>query len=591
MLKKYILLLKNPKILLPFLPIIFLLFFLFSFTYQSDLSFNQDLGMHLTLGRIIWQTHKIPETNLFSYTYPNFSLINHHWFFQLLLYLGSITIGIEGMLILKIIILLFSLFLILYMAKEKRFLLVLPISYIFLHLFRDRVDLRPEIFSYLFTAMTIFILDRYDRFNSKFIYTLPFITLIWVNTHIFFPVGIFMETIFLGDFIFRKIIKRDEKYLNEKIKTLFIIFLSSIVATLFNPNFINGALYPFTFFKNYGVIIVENQSILVRANFDTKNHDYLFFYISLLIIFTSFFVGLIKEKISFKNLGLILLGLGLACQSLKGLPFLTLIALIPIVETLGFIKNNTALKVLNILVMGLILFESYFYLSGNYYMLTYKPNTASLEAVADEKAGIDFVIKNNIPQPIFNTFGTGGYLLYRTYPKYKVFVDERPEAYPASFFKDTYFPMQKDYSVFKKEEKKYGFKSIIFNITSQGSEATNFLNSLNHDPQWKTVFLDEYLIIWVRKDMLDSLLLPSIDLSKVNPSEYNYSSVDAYTNLSTLMFNLGYFQKAKIFDEKALSIGPDNPVANYVMANILLRTGDPNNLVGNYLSKSNGVFW
>ncbi|HEX7042381.1 MAG TPA: hypothetical protein VF189_03965, partial [Patescibacteria group bacterium] len=77
MLAKYTRLLKNHKFFFSVLPILFLLFFLFSFAYQSDLSFNQDLGMHLTLGRIIWQTHKIPETNLFSYTYPNFSLINH----------------------------------------------------------------------------------------------------------------------------------------------------------------------------------------------------------------------------------------------------------------------------------------------------------------------------------------------------------------------------------------------------------------------------------------------------------------------------------------------------------------------------------
>ena len=42
---------------------------------------------NLKLGKIIWETKTIPNTNLFSYTNPNFPFINHHWLSENIFYL------------------------------------------------------------------------------------------------------------------------------------------------------------------------------------------------------------------------------------------------------------------------------------------------------------------------------------------------------------------------------------------------------------------------------------------------------------------------------------------------------------------------
>ncbi len=181
------------------------------------------------------------------------------------------------MLIIKIIILLISLLILLYITKNKKSVLLLPVAFVFLHLMRDRVDLRPEIFSYLFTAITYSILERFNRLNSKLIYLLPLVTLLWVNTHIFFPVGLFIQAIFAIDLIIKKFIKKiNTDDMNKKLRILLIVFLSSIIATLFNPNFIKGALYPFTVFSNYGVSIVENEPIFVQAGRSKNSRLYIF---------------------------------------------------------------------------------------------------------------------------------------------------------------------------------------------------------------------------------------------------------------------------------------------------------------------------
>jgi len=91
--------------------IVFLLFFVFSFLFRSDLSFDQDLGRHIGLGEIIFKNYQVPKVNLFSYTNPDFPFINTHWLFEVLAYLGSISIGVQAMIILKVFIFLFSVWL------------------------------------------------------------------------------------------------------------------------------------------------------------------------------------------------------------------------------------------------------------------------------------------------------------------------------------------------------------------------------------------------------------------------------------------------------------------------------------------------
>ena len=148
---------------------IFLLFFVFSFLFRTDHSFDQDLGRHLKLGEIIWQTKSVPLTNLFSYTYPDFPFINNHWLFEVLVYLGQQTIGLQAILVLKILTVLLAVWLVLETIPKKQYLL-LPVAFIFLHTLRERPELRPEILSFLFTGLTVYILERFEKTKSIFFY-------------------------------------------------------------------------------------------------------------------------------------------------------------------------------------------------------------------------------------------------------------------------------------------------------------------------------------------------------------------------------------------------------------------------------------
>src|SRR3989344_2837811 len=180
-----------------------LILFVFSFLFRTDTSFNQDLGRHIRLGEIIVQTKSVPNTNLFSYTNPNSPFINTHWLFGVIAYFFNQTIGIYWLLILKVLIILLSVWLIIKTIPKQNQALLLPIGFIFLHVLRERLELRPEIFSFLFTALTLYILENFlnqtshDRRKFETIFLLPLIQLIWINTHIYFFVGLMLQVIFI----------------------------------------------------------------------------------------------------------------------------------------------------------------------------------------------------------------------------------------------------------------------------------------------------------------------------------------------------------------------------------------------------------
>jgi hypothetical protein len=121
--------------------------------------------------------------------------------------------------------------------------------------------------------------------------------------------------------------------------------------------------------------------------------------------------------------------------------------------------------------------------------------------------GVDFFERNNLKGPIFNNFDIGSYLEYRLYPKQKMFVDGRPEAFPEAFFQNTYIPMQTSPEIFERIDKQYHFQTIFFSHTDQTPWAQTFVESIVKNPQWKLVYLDPEVMILVKDDPTNAQMI------------------------------------------------------------------------------------
>lgn len=535
-----------------------LLFFVFSLLFKTDHSFDQDLGRHLKLGEIIWQTKNVPLTNLFSYTYPDFPFINSHWLFEVLVYLGQQTLGLQTVLVLKIISILLTVWLVLKNVPKNQYLL-LPIGFIFLHVLRERTELRPEIFSFLLTALTIYILEKYDKTKSRLIYLLPIVQLIWVNAHIYFIVGLILQGIFLVHFTYAYLRLHPK---GVKLKLLIIIFLLSVVASLLNPSTIKGFLNPLLYGTNYGYTIVENQTIFLLENIGFRDPNFLFAKIAAIIILLSIATAVFKKRLEVKNLGLASVGLVLALMNVRSLPYLALISLSPVLQNFGIPKSKLWAKLLIMLTVPILLYESFLYLNGDYYKYTDSGTEPKLIFKESAKNALDFVLKNDLPQPIFNNFDIGSYITYKGWPKYRIFVDGRPGEYPKEFFQNVYIPMQSSTQKFAEINKQHGFKTIIFSHTDQTPWGKAFLSSVLKDTNWKTVYIDDFMIVLVNDLGTQGETLEAIDLSMLNGSDYKFTNHRSYLNLGIFLLNSGYKKSAETFIAKSLQAFPQSPLGN-----------------------------
>lgn len=347
-------------------------------------------------------------------------------------------------------------------------------------------------------------------------------------------------------------------------------------------------------FQNYGVVITENQTIFALQKTGFVNPDFLFYYLSILIIISVFYAGILKRSITLKNTILVIMGAILATINIRSFPYLFILALPYTLLLIQYNKHDAWSKSLILLTFILLIGESIMYLNGKYYELTYKPYAPKLEFTQDAKPAMDFVIKNNLPDPIFNNFDIGSYILYRGYPEYKIFIDGRPEAYPASFITNTYLPMHEDYNKFLEINKKHQFKTIIFSITDQNPRTINFFNELLRDKKWKLVYLDYYMIVFVDTETQKNRNLSVIDLETINTENYQYNTCASYTNLSTFFANMHYYDQAIKINKKALAINSYNPGANKIMAYILLigKKNKNETMIKEYVSRSkSSVFW
>lgn len=440
--------------------------FFFAIYFHNIIEFDQDLGRHLLTGQIIWQTHQVPKTNLFSYTYPNYPFINSHWLSEVIFYL----IGVSKLLYFKTAILVTTMTLTVFTAyRVSKNLAATALSFvIFAPVLLERTEIRPEIFSYLFISIFMYIL----LLKPKLIWLLPLLQIFWVNMHIYFILGPILALIFLR---FKPI--------------TFLVFL----ATLFNPNVISGAIYPLTVFNNYGYSIVENQNIFFLQSI-LNNPNILYFEIAAVLFLISFLLN-------WKNLSLPIilntLFIILPVWHIRSFPLFFLLEL-PI-----FALNLSSIKFLSpSFVFGLILltlFAASKFIDNGYYEQIGSSKKFGNKISAFYEKAADFILANNLSGPIFNDFDLGSYLDYRLYPAQKVFVDGRPEAYPASFFQKLYIPMQESLENFVAVDKIYNFNLIIFSRTDITPWGRAFLNFIPQNKKYKMVYLDDFTVIFVNQ--------------------------------------------------------------------------------------------
>lgn len=509
------------------------LLILLTIIFSQKIEFTaSDLGRHLENGKIVWHNGQVLFKNFYSYTEPDNPFINHHWFSGVIYYLVYFLGGFKLLSFLNILVIIAAFSLAFKLAREKAgFYLPAILSLPVIFLLSERIEVRPEIFSYFLIILTWFILERASaKRNYRLLWWLVPLFVFWVNIHIYFFIGLALVgfkmlaefiTNFLatssGDFSSR--LKATWPALFPWFRVLAFVF----IACLFNPNFIHGLLYPFNIFQNYGYEIAENKSVFYIGHLMLNYNIFLFkaLFVLLVLSFSASFFFFKKINYFELLLGIFFSFLGLI--AIRNISLFGLAALILISSNLNWLisfwKNNLLSSYHEIislfkpylagLVLSVIIFGIFYLWLDARKMNNFIRNSLGWGLNRGSSDSIKFFQDNKLSGPIFNNYDIGSALIFWLYPSEKVFVDNRPEAYSKDFFNNIYRPMQLDYAKWQEYNDKYQFKTIYFSHTDFTPWAQTFLGK-TLDSNWGLVYFDRSTVILLNKKKYDSETLTKL---------------------------------------------------------------------------------
>lgn len=472
-----------------------------------------DLGRHIKNGEVIlnapWsETMAVLHTNFYSYTENNFEFVNHHWFSGVVFYLIFNIFGFSGLSVFYIFLITLAFYLLFEIAKNEIGIEIASIlAVLTLPIISQRTEIRPEAFTYFFIALFFYILYR-----QRILYVLPVLMLIWINLHVGFIFGFLL----IGAFWLDEVIKYFKNKENKKLIQITIISFVSVIAALINPFFIKGLLYPLNIFRNYGYMIVENQSILFLHDLGFSagmNFGLIVFLYAISAFSFAFLFYKFRNKILSQfpfHYFLILLSAGaLSFLSLRNFPLFALLFLPITAYSIKFILPENKKDLIVISTIFIAAFSLW-----SWKQIENKGGAFGIGLLPQINASAEFFKEQKIKGPIFSNYDIGGFLIFNLFPEQKVFVDNRPEAYPADFFKKVYIPAQENEADWQKLDTRYEFDSIFFSYKDYTPWAQKFLVSKISDPAWAPVFADSYNIIFLKRNSQNSEIIKKYEISQ-----------------------------------------------------------------------------
>ena len=589
-----------------FLGLLILIFIIF---FQKIEFTSVDLGRHLANGRELFNHPSLLFKNTYSYTEPDFRFINHHWLAGLIYYKFYLIGSFKILSLLNILTILLTFSLVFNIAKKRAgFYLTALLSLPLIFLLSERVEVRPEIFSYLFVFLTWYILENYSLTKKwrGLLYLIP-LFIIWVNIHIYFFIGLALVGFkaaaeFLPIFLELKTDFKNRFLLAwQSSKQYFINFGVLLLACLLNPNTISGLLYPFNIFHNYAYEIAENKSIFYLGHLMINPNFEVFKLVLILLIISFSSVAFFRKKIDYFDIFTTILFSLLALIFSRNISLFSLIALVIIstnlVPIIEYLKNNISLLNKDYLINTLYYDINYgagviillIVLSGTY--LIYDSNNnhnfiksdLGLGLSKDTEESVKFFRKNKLNGPIFNNYDIGSSLIFWLYPGEKVFVDNRPEAYSNDFFNNIYRPMQSDPAKWAEVSKQYKFNTIYFSHTDSTPWAQSFLRRILQDQNWALVYFDDYSVILVNKKTTDKNKWQNLEIGTWNFRKNirlleDQSDLKGKFHLGSLAENASYPDLAEEVYQEILIDKPDNSQALASMAYLYSSGSDENQL-------------
>lgn len=473
-----------------FYVILFLFILAFSTTAKD---YDYDFWSRLIAGMGFVQTGHVLKQDFLSYS-PTHIWYDHEWGSGVIFYLTQHFFSSTGILLLQSI-LVFLIFFVMTKVVSLRGVkttsaynfLFYYFSFISMNIILNE-PIRCQLFSFLFFTLFLYILELSRKGNTKPLWAIPFIMIVWNNLHGGSVSGIGLILIYIfGEFLNRNPIK---KYIYALTASLAVLPINpwgfQYLGFLFKANTMHRTyvaewwglfsrlhIFNFVQFKLYTLILLFAELALVINKFHSK------------IIAKTLNVDKTKILVLFVTIIL-------AIQHIKLIPFAVISMTCFLYDDFYTVFNKLTKGLFNkivgfketIVYLLIIMFALW-----NIRTKAFEPLVSVSRYPID---AIEFVKVNNLKGNLLINFGLGSYASYKLYPNNKIFIDGRYE----EVYYDEMMPMLNSFymahSNWNEVLKRYPTDILVI------EKNYPIYKALNIDKDWKMVYENNFFGVFVQ---------------------------------------------------------------------------------------------
>lgn len=449
---------------------------------------DPDLWWHLKTGELIATTHHVPRADPFSYTRAGQPWVNHEWLSDCLIIWIYKCAGLAGLDAGFAVIITATLFLAFVRSRGRPYIAGLSTIWGAVAS-APSWGVRPQMLSLLLASIFLWILERSET-NLRILWWMVPLMLLWVNLHAGYLLGIVLIFLHVAGNILDAVLgKNTWKEIWRGVRTLGMVGTACCAVVPLNPNGAKLYWYPFTTLRS------NAMQAYIAEWFSPNFHEAKFVPFLLMLIAIMVFLGISPRRIQIPKLLLLLTTTWMALHAARHIPIFALVA-IPILSELvapmfasRFVSRNrrhVSLRLLNYAVLGAFLI---FTVARVRTVVRSLPATEAENFPAD---AVRFLQEHPLPGPILNHYNWGGYLIWKLYPEYRVFIDGRADLYGDDFmdrFADVYYVRKSDWYV---TFETYGIRTVMLPPDAPLVEA------LRLNIEWKQQYADSQVVLLAR---------------------------------------------------------------------------------------------
>jgi hypothetical protein len=474
-----------------------------------------DLWWQLKTGELIWTRHSVPRSDLFSYTAAGQPWHVQEWLAELLFFGLYRGISPDALAAFKLFActLLFALVLWRCWLRCRMPALTAAVTVVAAYAAWPGFAMRPQLFSYLFLALALLFLDQWRRGAWRWaVWTLPLITMLWVNLHGGFLVMFALLGVEIGAEVWGLPSGAGSP---RRLGQIVLVTALCGLAGLLNPGGMEAYRYALLLLGHHDMLnqVVEWAS----PDFHEALEKPLVYVILLLALAVAF-----ARRSNPRDLLLMIGLLHSALFSKRHMPLLA-VASAPIVAGLlgaaawdarrwmegrrwsyaGW-RTAASVSLAGLLMVGVVVHTL------QYQRLTDVPTAGtgtrergwfagSAAMALFPSSACDFLMSQPGGARLFNSYGWGGYCIWRLWPKYQVFIDGRAEV----FFKTSY----PDYRPIVTVEPDWEERLARWKVDTVLVDAGSLLAAtLDQRRNWQQVYHDDLAVIYRRAPALADAL-------------------------------------------------------------------------------------